>query len=138
MKAAETEGVYKKACRKRRLRPNQPELEEWHSRLKGHDLADVEQAMSEWDADTSLDLRGQPKSKWLPSAVELANLAAAVAKKRSALSAGLIDVLYWRCGGPLSHRWVEYIGRSVDNAETRICSWCGAAARVETRRPDGE
>ncbi len=137
MTLKQVESVYVRACRKRRLLPNQDEGQEWYRRLKGFELADVARALSEWDADVTLDLRGQPKSKWLPSAVELANLAAAIAEKRLKL-AGPVDLLYWRCEGPQSHRWVAYIGRSVDNPETGICSWCGAAARVETRRPDGE
>ena len=138
MTLKEVESVYFRACHKRRLRPNQEEGQEWYRQLKGFERADVERAMAEWDADGTLDLRGQPKSKWLPSAVELANLTAAVAKKRSALSAGPVDVLYWHCEGPLLHRRVAYIGRSIENPKIETCPWCGVAAHVEERQQDGK
>ena len=136
MTLKEVESLYVRACRKRRLRPNQEEGQEWYRRLKDFELADVARALSEWDADGTLDLRGQPKSKWLPSAVELANLTAAVAEKRLKLSTGPVDVLYWRCEGTLSHRWVEYIGRSLENPETGICRMVrrgGARGKAATR-----
>lgn len=138
MTLKEVESVYDRACHKRRLRPNQEEGQEWYRQLKGFERADVEQAVAEWDANGTLDLRGQPKSKWLPSAIELTNLTAAVAERRLKSATGPLDILYWQCEGPLLHRWVAYIGRSVDNRETGICSWCGAAAHVEKRSPDGE
>ena len=82
MTPKEVESVYVRACHKRRLRPNQEEGQEWYRQLKGFERADVEQAVAEWDANGTLDLRGQPKSKWLPSAIELTNLTAAVAERR--------------------------------------------------------
>jgi hypothetical protein len=131
MTLKQLEAVYVRACRKRRLRPNQAEGQEWFLRLSGFDIADVEAALAAWDADPALDLNGKPKAKWLPSAVELVALTAAIAGKKVRKTAGRLRELRWRCDGVFQHEWMTFIPEEEQQAEAINCPWCGAPAQVE-------
>ena len=100
MTAKELEALYVRACKKRRLRPNQAEGEEWQKWLGELEAADLAAALHRWDADATLDPRGSPKCKWIPAAAELAADVAAVAARRAkARPAMTLDWADWRCQG---------------------------------------
>ena len=134
MTAKQVETLYVRACRKRRLRPGQAEGQEWLARLKALEAADVQRAMAEWDADLTVDSRGKPKGKWLPSAAELAVLAGAIACRRQRAGKDGGRIVRWRCTGPLAHTWISSAGSG--GVSGAVCGWCGAAAVEEA--PDGE
>ena len=134
MTAKQVETLYVRACRKRRLRPRQAEGQEWLARLKALEAADVQRAMAEWDADLTLDLRGKPGGKWLPSAAELAVLAGAIACRRQRAGEDRGSIVRWRCTGPLMHTWISSAGSG--GVSGAVCGWCGAAAVEEAL--DGE
>ena len=134
MTAKQVETLYVRACRKRRLRPGQAEGQEWLTRLKALEAADVQRAMAEWDADLTLDLRHKPKGRWLPSAAELAVLAGAIACRRQRAGKDGGRIVRWRCTGPLAHTWISSAGSG--GVSGVVCGWCGAAAVEEAL--DGE
>lgn len=135
MTAKELEALYVRACKKRRLRPNQAEGEEWQKWLGELEAADLAAALHRWDADATLDPRGSPKCKWIPAAAELAADVAAVAARRAkARPAMTLDWADWRCQGQPAHRWTAPIASTEASLEWAECPWCGAQAAVIARR----
>lgn len=132
MKPAETERLYVRACRERRLEPQQEEGQAWHKAVKQFELRDVEAGLERWSASTERDAQGNVKSKWLPVASELRALAEAAKKKREAAAAEPQDVLIWQC--EKGHRFSRYIPRKEPITTTPgQCSSCGAPV-VRTQR----
>lgn len=97
MKPAETKRVYERACRTRRMAPQEEEGHAWHRNLRAFELRDVEAAMDAWWASTATDGYGELRSKWLPAPAELKALVAVVEKVRKAKASSPTDYLRWEC-----------------------------------------
>jgi hypothetical protein len=82
MRPSETKAVYEKAVRRKRLPVVQEEAEDWHRKLKGFEMRDVQAGIDLWDASEEVDGRGQLASRWMPPTDELVRLAAQARRKR--------------------------------------------------------
>ena len=99
MKPTETQKIYERECRSRRITPAQEEFAEWHKELKPFELRDVTEGMTRWNRDVTLDETGQPRCKWLPRPVQLVVLVKAAIRERERLLATPLDMVGLECQG---------------------------------------
>lgn len=130
MKAEDLRKIYVGACRRRRLKPTQAEGGEWFSKLRDFEAEQVKEALKKWDADPSTDLQGKKKSRWLPTAIELAKLTAEVASQGVKIQTEPQEFSLLVCKGEKHHQWIEYGDFSAAIPGSVKCAWCGSEADV--------
>ncbi len=132
MKPEETKRIYERACRAKRVVPQDEEGRLWHRVLRSFPAEDVEKALDEWWADTTPGHDGQPRGKWLPAPAELKPLVERIAAQREAARRAPQDLLYWECSGPEQHRSSSFLAQGAV-PPVHSCRWCGAPKTL-TRR----
>jgi hypothetical protein len=132
MNAAETKRIYEASCRAKRIAPQEDEGRTWHRVLRSHEARDVEKALDEWWADTTPDLHGQPRGKWLPAPAELKPFVEKIAAHRESASRETEDMMIWVCSGPVTHTCSGFIAHSEDTPGPKRCH-CGAERTVSYR-----
>ncbi len=71
MTPSETKRVYERACRVKRIAPQDDEGRAWHRVLRKLEARDVEAALDAWWADTTPTLSGRPRGAFMPEPAEL-------------------------------------------------------------------
>lgn len=123
MNRAEMEKLYTRACKSRRIEPQQEEGQAWLKAFKDFEARDVEAALNAWDNSSELNEQGQPRGKWLPKPVELKPLIEAARRRREANTQGPQDLLLFECAS--RHKLSCFIQRAKPTPGTKRCP-CGS------------
>jgi hypothetical protein len=116
MKPAETKRVYEQACRTKRITPQDDEGRAWHRVLRDFEARDVEAALDAWWADTTPNLHGEPRGKWMPTPAELKPIVDRIVAKHAAAKREPQDIVWLECAGFRNARRgrVQFQRRNLD------------------------